>query len=247
MGTSFLGLIGGIFVFCFASTQRLRQFGGWREMLSHWRDVLKDGAFAAILFWAAVFSYQLLYKIPQDINRTASVVPLPKQADLPTLPQMAFDLVGKWKILRAPNPTAPSSPTPTLTTAPPDPYLGQPDSEVANWALQEAESLKNFGDRCEQESVAARNDPSGLAMVQLKAWQDFNEHHKDVVTKLHDSLSYRLGPVATKAEQVSYRDLLSSEDAAINSPSHFTYAVCMSVQMYSSNLASLARLLSGDR
>jgi hypothetical protein len=107
---------------------------------------------------------------------------------------------------------------PTTPLLSPDPYAGISDSTVAGWVVQEANALEDLGTRCVQDEIVAHQrqnqgltpsaDHPGVQGVQARFWRDFIPSHKEAIVKLHDSIVYRLGPVATSSFESEYSKLL---------------------------------------
>lgn len=103
-------------------------------------------------------------------------------------------------------PPLPNVSPPTQVFNSPDPYVGRSDFTVAQWIAQETGALGSLGTQCiDNETIALQRRNQGLQAtpgflgvegVQVEFWNEFRQHI-DAITKLHDSINYRLGPADT--------------------------------------------------
>ena len=143
-----------------------------------------------------------------------------------------------------------------IGTKSPDPYFGIPSATVVMWAQQEADELENLGNKCEQDYIVAKKrsqknilpDPKngfyGTDYIQTHFWSEYNAHHEETITKLHDSLTFRLGPLAIKAEEDEYQRLLRAQGMPVQDVQKRGWELCMATQEYSRDLRTMAMKLS---
>jgi hypothetical protein len=147
-----------------------------------------------------------------------------------------------------------SKPTPQPSTPiinSPDPYVGVSDSQVAEWAIQEADRLEKDSRTCISNEVDAANGkgvgalPAGSVtreMIEFRFFGYFRDGLKPAIIKLHDSLVFRLGPAFLNSEEESsYEEMMRDSD----SPNSSTL-LCMEVQSYASYLRIMGQRLKNQ-
>ena len=91
-------------------------------------------------------------------------------------------------------------------------------------------------------------DPSngfyGLEYIQASFWHDYNEHHRSTIIKLHDSLTFRLGPMATAQEEEDYKALQKRTIDAEADQMHLTWQLCQEAQRYAGELRQMAAVVT---
>jgi hypothetical protein len=109
------------------------------------------------------------------------------------------NVAGNGNVIGNNNQTAPT----TILTSP-DPYVGQDNKTVGEWAIKESGSLQTLATKCEVDNMQGlRNAQDGKPFT-FEHWgpelplamflRDFEANHRDVMTRLHQSLTFRLGP-----------------------------------------------------
>jgi hypothetical protein len=152
--------------------------------------------------------------------------------------QRLSQLGEKWSVQEKPNSRAPAFPTQVYNS--PDPLIGQSNSDVALWAQQEADKLQALGTQCATDEISAYQRKNqglpitiehlGIEGVQARFWQDFTKFHRDAITKLHDSLVYRLGPVVTAPHEAEYKQFLEAIESASRAPMQQSWVLCMNAE-----------------
>lgn len=167
---------------------------------------------------------------------------------------VALSPIAPPKHKSTPKPKTPEPrPTPIQGPISPDPYFGVPNSTVATWTFQMANGLSTLGDQCMQDLMAARRQqtdsthPSALPSlapedIQIRFWWAWTPIQKPLA-KLHDSLLFRLGPVATIAEEKDYRILLDETENAKENPAKWSWEICQDLPSYASKLRNLGTQL----
>jgi hypothetical protein len=181
--------------------------------------------------------------------------PESKPVDKPSVPPEKPQIVSKPKPSGAPKGTTPITPIVS-----PDPYAGVPSSSVALYARQEADSLDASATQCRQDMTIAiqiKNKGlghvgadgvyhSGPEAVQFKFWSDFRDIHQKTLTDLHDSLVYRLGPIATAFQDRSYGELQEEIESAKSNPSQQSWVLCGTAPIYTRDLRQMAGMLESQ-
>jgi hypothetical protein len=140
---------------------------------------------------------------------------------------------------------------PPIVINSPDPYVGTSNQIVARWARDEADRIEVMGKKCGQEVIVATQrknqgrstDPEngfyGPEFIQTTFRSDFDSCCKQVIVKLHDSITLRLGPATLDSvEEIHYRELIDFNDIPQRS-----WPLCMEVQGYSRDLRKMAERL----
>jgi hypothetical protein len=160
-----------------------------------------------------------------------------------------------WTVQDNPKPRV-STPFPTQVINSPDPYVGTSSTTVVMWAVQEADNVEASGRRCVSDLAVASDrknkhipvDPSngffGPEFIQASFWQNYSDYHESVIAKLHDSLIFRLSPVATGSEEQGYRNLQSLAAQAKENPKQSAWALCFGVQDYAEELRRMAAMVN---
>ncbi len=122
--------------------------------------------------------------------------------------------------------------TPVQSVNSPDPYAGIPNATIAQYLNKEADELEGIGTQCIKDEIAALEAKrQGHAIVpgvqgsQIKFWMEFNTH-MEAITKLHDSVVYRLGPIATESFEKEYRELQEDVQMAQGDPQDESSSIC---------------------
>lgn len=88
MSTSTLAII-GTFVYPLGDIIADWRQSGWRSaVMRHWKDRLKWGGVVALAWWAMLFGYHLVYKVPRDINTQANKILPPPYWHVKPLPPL---------------------------------------------------------------------------------------------------------------------------------------------------------------
>lgn len=134
----------------------------------------------------------------------------------------------------------------------PDPYVGTPDEKVATWAHQEADTLEKLAEQSSRDYIEAeRRKANGIPInpaqgfygteyIQVNFVNEFNSRHTEAIAKLHESLTFRLGPDATKSEEVEYQRLLHSLAMANQDPRNWGWELFGDAKIYSEDLRAMA-------
>jgi hypothetical protein len=78
MGTTSLAIFGGLLYPLVNLLSELHRQGWSRAVMrQHWRERLKNSVWIAVAWWAFLFSYHLLYKVPQQIRVQSESTPAP--------------------------------------------------------------------------------------------------------------------------------------------------------------------------
>jgi hypothetical protein len=146
----------------------------------------------------------------------------------------------------------------------PDPYVGIADSTIAQWIAQEASALEVLGNQCIKDETAAYQRKNqglpitiehlGIEGVQVRFWQKFSTVHIDTIAKLHDSLVYRLGPIATESFSADYKRLVDTIADANRAPQRWSWVLCMDFESesfgphgFTRSMRDMAQLLVSRR
>lgn len=130
-----------------------------------------------------------------------------------------------------------------------DPYAGIPNTAVGTWAIQEAARLERDGGRCMNDEFQAwkweqQKPPKDPGLTVRHVDWNFHIYFQDAlrgpITKLHDSITLRLGPAAlSPGEEEAYSEVIE----ASNSPTNSDPFLCMDVKEYASYLQELGQSL----
>jgi hypothetical protein len=140
---------------------------------------------------------------------------------------------------------------PSIVINSPDPYVGISNQIVAQWARDEADRIEAMGKKCGQDVVVATQrknqgiptDPMngfyGPEAIQVFFRREFDNCCRQAIIKLHDSITFRLGPAALDSlEESHHRGVIDFNDIPQRS-----WPLCMEVQGYSRDLRKMAERL----
>lgn len=146
------------------------------------------------------------------------------------------NIAGNGNVIGNNNQTAPT----TLLTSP-DPYVGHDNKTVGEWAIKESSTLQTLARKCQEDSIQGMKNKQDGQPLSLNHWgpqlpialfqRDFDANHKDLVTKLHQSLTFRLGPDALGSRELHY---------VMNSSSQ---SICHDVEAYAPSLGEMGNRL----
>lgn len=88
-GTTLLGITGTL-VYPVADLVRDVSQNGWAAIGEHWRKRLKFSFIIGVVWWSLLFSYQLFYGVPHQINTSAERVRAPRSPVPPYPPAIAW-------------------------------------------------------------------------------------------------------------------------------------------------------------